>query len=247
MSNQNLDNEFMISLRELSDNEQNAIKVFSAIYINSCNKIKNKKLESLNNSIGGQIEFYGRKKNEYSSEIQTISDKYSNAIDKIIGEYNTWYCAVLGKLQDSYSNQIIAISNSKLSIDANNEVKKQASEFKMNNYEIVIQECKEQLKSCNKIMESKLNELFFDRDQSLTLEKSSVFQKIINIFSGKSKVKNFVINSLNKEMEELNKVVDNECGKINTETINNVAIIEDAILQTQTIFNNMLKEYGYYE
>lgn len=247
MNDQNLDNKFMISLRELSDNEQDAIKVFSALYINSYNNIKNAKLESLNKSIVEQIEFYGRKKDKYSSEIDTITTKYSNAIDKIINEYNTWYCAVLGKLQDSYNNQIIAISNSKLSIDAKNEVKKEASKFKMNNYEIVIQECKGQLKSCNETMENKLNEMFFDRNQSLSLNKTSIFQKFIYLFSGKSKINNFVINSLNKEMDELNNVVDSECKKINNETINNVAIIEDAILQTQTIFNNMLKEYGYYE
>lgn len=243
----NLEKEFMTNLRELTDNEQDATKVFSAMYINSYEKIKSEKLESLNKSIIGQIEFYGRKKNEYSSDMEIISNKYSEAIDKIIGEYNTWFCAILNKLQEAYNNQKIAMTNVKLSIDLNNEVKKAASEYKINNYEIVEQECKSQLKECKEKMENKLNEIFYSRDKSLSTGKNNIFQKIINIFSGKSKVNNFVINSLNKELDELNKKVDNECERINTETINKIAVIEDAILQTQTIFKNMLKEYGYYE
>ena len=243
----NLEKELMTNLRELTDNEQDSIKVFSSMHVSSYEKIKNEKIESLNKRIIGQIEFYGRKKNEFLSDIEILTNKYSEAIDKIIGEYNTWFCAVLNKLQESYNNQKIAMTNTKLSIDSNNEVKKAASEYKINNYEIVIQECKSQLKDCKENLENKLNEMFYSRDKSLSIRKNNIFQKIMNIFCGKSKVNNFVINSLNKELDELNKKVDNECERINAETINKIAIIEDAIFQTQTIFKNMLKEYGYYE
>lgn len=242
-----LEEELMNNLRELTNDEQDQIKVFSAMYLKSNENIKKEKVESLEKSIIGQIEFYGRKKSNYSESIEQICNKYAVSIDKIIEQYDIWYCAILDKIQESYNNQKIAITNTKISIDTENELNYVASDNKVTNYEIVIQECKKQLRECKSGMESKLNDLFFSRDKSLAVRKANIFQKIINIFSGKTKVNNFVINSLNIEMDELEKNVDNECKKINEEIINQVAVIEDVIMQTQEIFNNIVKENVNYE
>ena len=242
-----LEENLMKTLRELTNDEQDAIKVASAIYQKSCEKIKNDKIESLNKSIVGQIEFYGKKKKDYSQNIEQISAKYAVSIDKIIKKYNTWYCAVLSKLQEVYDNQKIAITNMKAGIDKQNDVYYIASENKFNNYEIVVQECKKQLDECKITVEDRLNDLFFDRDKSLSTGKANIFQKIINLFSGKTKVNNFVINALNVEMDELEKNVDIESEKMDEDIINQVAVIEDAIIQTQTIFNNIVKENVNYE
>lgn len=240
-----LEEEFISNLRELNHKEQDAIRIFSAMYVNSYEKLKNDKVESFDRSIAEQIKFYGREKDEYLSSIKLIVDRYSEQIDKIINQYNTWLCAILNKLQDTYNNQKIAMTNIRFSIKVNDEVKKMASENKVNNCEIIIQECKSQLEECKLNMENKLNEIFFSRENGLCLKKVNIFQKIINIFTGKSRINNFVISSLNREMSQLENDVNEWCEKIENKVINKIAIIEDAIIQSQTIFNNMLEEYKY--
>lgn len=243
----NLEENLMKTLRELTNDEQDAIKVFAAIYTKSSRRLKSEKIDSLEKSITGQIEFYGKRKKNYSESIEQICNKYESSINKVIKQYDTWFCAILDKLQESYNNQKIAITNTKMSIDNQNELNYLAADNKVTNYEIVIQECKKQLKECKESMQNKLNDLFFCRDKCLSVGKANIFQKIINIFSGKAKVNNFVINALNVEMDELEKKVDIECEKINEEIINQVAVIEDAIIQTQEIFENIVKENVNYE
>lgn len=243
----NLEKEFISTLRELNNKEQDAIRIFSAIYVNSYENLKRDKAESLEKSITEQIKFYGRKKDEYLLTINQMVEQYTELMERVISSYNIYFCVLLNKLQDAYNNQKIAMTNAKLSIDSDNEVKKAASEYKVNNYEIVIQECKRQLEECKMNMEKNLNEIFYSRDKGLSLGKVNILQKIINLLTGKAKVNNFVILSLNREMEELETIVNRENERIEQKTMNRVAMIEDAILQTQTIFNNMLKEYGYDE
>ena len=172
-----LEEELMNNLRELTNDEQDQIKVFSAMYLKSNENIKKEKVESLEKSIIGQIEFYGRKKSNYSESIEQICNKYAVSIDKIIEQYDIWYCAILDKIQESYNNQKITITNTKISIDTENELNYVASDNKVTNYEIVIQECKKQLRECKSGMESKLNDLFFSRDKSLAVRKANIFQK----------------------------------------------------------------------
>lgn len=236
-----LEKELMTYLKELTENEQKSIRVFSAMYVNSYEKLKKGKLDSLNKSITEQIQFYGRKKEQYTEKISEIVEKYSNLIDEIIRQYNIWFCTIIAKLQENQNNQKIAIVNEKISISSDDEIKRIASEQKNNNYEIIIEECKKQAKECKTIMENKLNEFFYNKDNGLSLGKTNIFQKIINIFTGKSKVENFVIKSLELEINELSERINNEVQKINNETINNIAIIEDAIMQTQNVFSRMIK------
>ena len=247
MNNENLDEQYVRFLTELTNDEQDAIKVFSVMYMKSSDKIKDEKISSLEKSINGQIEFYGRKKKEYLQDIEQICSKYSEAIDKIISQYSTWFCATLSDLQETYNNQKVAITNARTSKEKNDELYYAACLNKFDNYEIVAQECKKQLRECKDNMESKLNELFYSRDKSLSVGKANIFQKIMNLFSGKTKVNQFVIESLNVEMKELENKVNNECENIKEYSIQKVAVIEDVIEQTQTIYNNIVKENVNYE
>ena len=247
ISKEKLEEELMNNLTELTNDEQVQLKVFSVTYLKLNEKIKKEKVDSLEKSIVEQIEFYGRNKKDYSESIEQICNKYAFSIDKIIEQYNTWICAILDKLQETYNNQKVSITNAKISLDTGNELNYVASQNKINNYEIVIQECKKQLRECKSSMENKLNDLFFSRGKSLIVKKPKIYQKIINIFSGKAKVNNFVISSLSKEMNELEKTVDKECINLNEDIINHVAVIEDAIMQTQEIFDNIVKENVNYE
>lgn len=245
--NPSLEKELMNDLRELNQNEQDAIRVFYAMYENSCEKLKNEKLESLEKSLIEQIKFYGRKKDEYSEDIRQITEKYTSLIEQMAQAYHTWLGAIILDLQDVYNNQKIAIANAKVSIGLSHEGKKLASEEKINNYEIVAQECKRQMADCKDKMNSHLNEIFYEKDKSLSTKKGNIFQKFMNIFSGKSKVNHFVIAAMNQEINDLEDKVKAECENMENWVIEQIAMLENAILQTQELFNNRLKEYGYYE
>ena len=192
-----------------------------------------------------QIKFYGKRKEFYSKDIDLIERRYIGLMDKIIDLYITWYCAIVNKLQDSYNNEKISITNCKIAIDLQNEVKMAASEYKIDNYETVIQECKRQLSECKESMEQRMNQIFYDKGNSLTVKRNNIIQIILNIFIGKNKVKEFVMEPLNIELKQIEEKLSSECENIEQETINNIAIIEDGIIQTKNIFTNMLKEYGY--
>lgn len=241
----NLEKDLMNNLRELNNIEQNELKIFSAMFISTCKKIKSNKVMLLDDAIINQIKFYGKRKELYSKDIDLIERKYIELMDQIIDLYITWYCAIVNKLQDSYNNQKISITNCKIAIDSQNEVKMAAAEYKIDNYETVIQECKRQLSECKEGMEQRVNQIFYDKGNSLSVKKNNIIQKILNIFIGKNKVKEFVIEPLNIELKQIEESVNRECENIEQETINNIAMIEDGIIQTKNIFTNMVKEYGY--
>lgn len=236
-----LEKDLLINMRELSAAEQDEIRIFSAIYINQYEKIKADKIQALENSISDQIKFYGKKKENYEIDIKQILENYAKNMDVIIGQYNQYFCAILKDLQDIQNNQKIAFANEKICIRSKDEGRRVAVEQKIINYEIVIEECKRQLEICKLQLKDKLEEIFPTKDKQLSKGKTNVFHKFGNLFSGKSKVENFVIKTSYKEMEDLLARVVEDVKKIEEEMIKNIAIIKDAITQTQTSFNEMIE------
>ena len=236
-----LEKELMAEIRELADIEQIEIKLMASVFMNDLEKIKIDKSQSLKNSLEQQIVFYGRKPSEYNNEISAFIIQYEEQIEKIVKEYHTCYIAIINELQDSQCNQKIAIANMKISSDIGSSVKVEATLAKKSNYEIIIQECFRQLTECNQNAINKLNELFPSKDNQLIVSKLNIVQKIMNIFTGKNKVKQFVIDTTKEELNKLQAKVDLQVPIINDETIHNIAIIKDAEIQTQNIFKQMLK------
>ena len=236
-----LEETLMTDLREVNQNEQEALKIFSAMYVNSYEKIKNEKTESLQRAIESQIKYYGRKKDEFASRINQLSEKYVEMIDKVIEVYNTRFVTIISELSETWNNQKVAIVNAKIAIEQENDTRLQAAENKVNNYEIVIQECMKQMEECKIDMENRLNELFYNKDQSLTKGKISLFQKLSNLFSGKTKLERFVFQALEVELSNQEKVIEEQIVKIEEESIQKVAVIKDAQMQTQNIFKEMLE------
>ena len=238
----NLERKLVSELNELSYAEEKEIKITSSIYIDEYEELKNEKINSFKNSVNDQIRFYGRNPSEYAKEIENLTKKYSELINMIIKEYNTRFIAINNELQDTQSNQKIAIVNIKFGIKFKDDVKIRASENKKDNYEIVLGECSRQLDSCKDEMIQKVNEIFYSKDKQLSLPKTSILEKIKNIFTGKAKVENFLLNSVEVELNQLENSVSTELKNVSEETILNLAIIKDARQQTQEIFNEMLKE-----
>lgn len=237
----NLENELVSNLQELSTAEQDELRVVSSVYIDEYETLKAEKIKSFENSINEQIRFYGRNPELYKEQINEFLEKYKSMLDMMIKEYNTRYIAVNNELQDTQNNQKIAIVNIKFGITFKDEIKRKASESKKDNYEIVMQECIRQLGNCKEEMSAKINEIFYNKDKQLSKGKVSILERIKNIFTGKQKVENFVIAPISVELTQLEDVVNSELEAINEETILNIAVIKDARMQTQRIFNNMLK------
>lgn len=236
-----LEKDLLTNMRELSAAEQDEIRIFSAMYINQYEQIKADRIQALENSISEQIKFYGKKKENYETDMKQILENYAKNMDVIIGQYNQYFCAVLKDLQDIQNNQKIAFANEKICIRSKDEVRRVAVEQKIINYEIVIGECKRQLEACKLQLKVKMEEIFPAKDKQLSKGKASFLHKFGNLFSGKSKVENFVIKTSYKEMENLLTTVVEEVKKIEDEMIKNLAIIKDAIAQTQTSFNEMIE------
>ena len=236
----NLEQELMTILKYLTQKEQDSLQVLSAQYIRNYEKIKKEKIESLKKMILEQIKFYGRRKEDYMSRINALLEKYSELIEEVIKEYNTRFVSIGSELQDNWNNQKIAFVNEKISVEQENEEKRLAAENKANNYEILIQESLRQLEECKNELSLKLNELFYDKNQALALRRVGILDKIINIFTGKSKVEKFVFSALETEYKNQKEVIGNEVKNVAEQTIKNLAIIKEGQLQTQKIFNNML-------
>lgn len=239
-----LNKEFVSTLRELNNREQDEIKIISAMFINSCKNIKEKKINLFYESIFGQISFYGKSIDSFSGEINKIVTAYDSLIENVLNLYVTRFIALINELQNLYGNQKISITNCKISVDSKNEVKKAASEYRVDNYEVLIQECKKQLLQCKKSMEEDINVLFYDKGNALALKKPSIFQKIKNLFTGSKKVSELVMNPLYVELNNLKSNVDIRSEKISKKTLDDISIIEDGVIQTKSIFSSMLKEYG---
>ena len=237
-----LEKELVSEMTELTDSEEKEIKVISSIYINEYQELKNQKIDSFSRSIKQQIAFYGRDPYEYIKQIDKLTEKYSKLVDLMIKEYNTRYIAINNELQDTQSNQKIAIVNIKFGIRLKDDKKIKASQNKKENYEIILGECSRQLEGCKDEMVKKVNEIFYNKDKQLSINKFNIFERIKNIFTGKSKVENFLLQSLEVELEQLEDSVSNELKNVSKQTIFNLAIIKDARIQTQKIFNEMLKE-----
>ena len=238
----NLEKELVANLNELTGSEQDAIKVFSALYINSCKNMKNEKMALLDENLTQEIEFYGRKREKYLEEIYQMLAQYAELLDVVIRQYDTWVCAVIMDLQKAYNQQKIAIVDVKRSIGLQNEMRRKAAEQKISHYEIVIGECKRQLQECKKNMEKKIGKLFCDQGKQLSVVNTSILQKVINLFIGKSKIEQFVIKTQQLELEELSVRVKQACEEINQETIDQIAMIKDVMQQVQDVFERAIKE-----
>ena len=236
-----LEKKLMTNLRELTDVEQEELKIVAAIFMKHCEDYTKAKIEDYKKSIEEQIVFYGRKKQEYDTNINQLIEKYESLINKIITEYNTRFVSIINEIQDTSANQKIAIVNMKVSVDINSNIKWSAAEGKKNNYEIVLQECFRQIEDCWNELETKLNEIFYSKSNQLMVKKNNIFQKLINIFTGKKNVSKFVFEPLETEISQLDNKITGELPKINEETINNIAIIKSAQIQTQEIFNEMIE------
>lgn len=231
-----LQGELMIKLCELADIEQNELKIAIALYISQYEKWREEKLADFQKSIEQQILFHGKIKDEQTIRIKELVQKYNELIEKVIVEYNTRFIAIMNEINDTQANHKISMTNMKLSMDFNSDKRKEATRVKKSNYEIVLQECFRQLAECPGELMNQLNQIFRGQSNQLMLKKESFLEKIVYIFSKKR-----IFQKVMKELETLEGRVTEELKLVNQDTIQNIAIIKDAQIQTQDVFNRMLE------
>ena len=212
------------------------MKISIALYVSQYEKCREEKLADFQKSMEQQLLFYGKIKAEQAIRIKELVQKYNELIEKVIVEYNTRFIAIMNEINDTQANHKISMTNMKLSMDFKSDKRKEATKVKKSNYEIVLQECFRQLAECPSELMSKLNQIFRGQSNQLMLKNLSFFEKLKYVFSKKR-----VFQKTMKELEILEEQVTEELKLVNQDTIQNIAIIKDAQIQTQDVFNRMLK------
>ena len=231
------------NLQILSIAEQNELKIMAALYTTKLEQYKNEKLADYKNSIVQHIKFYKKSEKKYAIEINWILGKYSELIDKIIDQYNTRFIAIINEIYENSANEKISIANIKQSIDNSNKIKLNAALSNKANYEIILNECYRQLDMCFDEFAEKLDEVFCKKSNQMIVKRRKYrgfWGKIKHLLKKRNNADKQVFELLDVEVARLENIVHNESKKINVQTIKNIAVIKDAEIQTQNLFNQMV-------
>lgn len=248
----------MDKLVELNEVEIKKSKVLAAIFQKTVNEMQKKKIESLDSNFEEQAKFYDQDLEDYEKTYQEMKDKYEEQLSEILNQYQALFVNIYLELQEAECNQKIAITNWKKSCDIKQEIidkagssmieeyerKIEACVQKKNNYDVIIEECEDELEKCAIQMEKKVNSLFQDKSSQMFLTEIGLFGKIMNkirnLFTGKSKFNTYVMEPMKVELEMLEtKIPDVEEG-LKREMVDFVARIKQAKAQTNQIFEQMI-------
>lgn len=254
MENKEMNAILLEKLTELNELEIKKSKVLAAIFQKTTYKIMDKKIQGLKIDFEEQAEFYGQKIEKYEKVYEEIVAKYKEQLLQIIDSYHELFINLYLELQETECNQKIAITNLKKSyegkkgakgnkIEEYNKKIKACLQKKMN-YDVIIEECENELALCASNVEKKINALFQDKSGHISLKQESVFEKVINkmknIFSGKMKFNSYVIEPIQVELEMMENKLPDIVNAIKQEMIVFVAKIKQAKAETNEIFENMI-------
>ena len=245
-------------LVELNELEINKSKILTAIFEKTTKEIVQKKVQALESNFEEQAEFYDQNLADYQEIYDEILTKYKEQLSQIIDKYNSLYINMQLELQEAECNQKIAITNLKKSFDIKQEVeaRKQvelieeynkkiiACMQKKVNYDVIIDECEEELNSCSDNVQNKINSLFADKSSQISLKSESglkkLIQKIKNKFTGAAKFNTYVIEPINIELEMMDGKLPNITSTIKQDTISFVAKMKQAKDEVNKIFEDTI-------
>ncbi len=258
MEEKELNAVLMDKLAELSKLEIKKSKVLAVIFQKKMQQILEHKMQSLEANFKEQAEFYGQDLEDYESTYQEIRGRYQVQLSGILNKYNELFINLYLELQEAECNQKIAITNLKKSYDTKQQIPKRTNvelieeyDRKMNacfqkkvNYDIIIQECQNELEKSIQNMEHQIDTLFEDKLNKISLKEESalakLIQKIKNMFSGKTKFNTYVIEPIHVELEMMDNKLPELIGRLQEQTILAVAKMKQAKAQTNQIFDNMI-------
>lgn len=260
MEENNMNVLLMNKLRELNELEITKAKVLTAIFTKTVSEIVDKKVQSLESNFENQAQYYDQNLSDYQEIYDEIISKYQEQLNQIIDKYNELFVNIQLELQEAECNQKIAITNLKKSLDIKNEISDKAKKElieeytrkivacmqKKSNYDIIIDECEKELNKCSSSVESQINSLFSDKSSQISLKEESGFRKFLNkvknIFSGKAKFNDYVIEPMNVELEMMENKLPDIVNNLHQETIEFVAKMKQAKDETNKIFDDMMNQ-----
>lgn len=248
----------MDKLVELNEVEIKKSKVLAVIFQKTVDEMQRKKIQSLDSNFEEQAKFYDQALEDYETTYQEMKGKYEQQLTEILAQYQELFVNLYLELQEAECNQKIAITNWKKSCDIKQEIldkansemieeydrKIEACVQKKKNYDVIIEECENELEKCAIQMEKKINSLFQDKSSQMFLTEIGLFGKIMNkiknFFTGESKFKAYVIEPMKVELEMLETKLPDVEESIEREMINFVAKIKQAKAETNQIFEQMI-------
>ncbi len=248
----------MDKLTKLNKLEIKKSKVLAVIFQKTTENMLDQKLQSLESNFKEQAEFYGQKLENYEDFYQNMIQKYKEQLLQMISSYKELYVNVYLELQEAECNQKIAITNLKKCSDIKQKLMEQANinkaeEYhqkvkaclqKKNNYDLIINRCEKDLENCVVHFEKQLNALFGDKSTQISLKEEGaiqkMFQKIRNLWSGKTKFNSYVVEPINVELDMMDSKLPDIVNEIGQKTLTFVAKIKQAKSETNRIFEQMI-------
>lgn len=205
-----LGSKILQQIKDISDVEVQKSQIMLAIFLRKMEEKVDSSIEELRNGLKYQVEFYGRKIDDYNDKIENIVNKYTNEITKVTDEYENLYVNVELELQEALSNQKIAVANLKKIADTKEKFLNSA---KYKEYIETKLELKEQLDNCVKKAE-------FDRI-------SALLDNLVNPID----LYNKKMNACVKKYYDYNQIIET-CEKKKLECLTNIGSNLDEVINS---------------
>ena len=260
MDNNEIFEKIGVTLQELSDSENNRTLLLAAIFTRKMEKLKQKKLHELDEYINSQLAFYKRNGKKYEKEIETVKNKYSEMISKVISEYNGYYIYLQNENAFAKVNQKIAIANLVTSQNALEKAKGEDNKYleeksnkkvfataqKKLNYDVIIDDTYYKLEDCCKECENTINSIFTIANNKLVKENNGFLSKIIKFFSikfgGDKNFKKYVLDEINESLNTKKIETNEKCSDVNIELLTAVSQMEIVRKDLNIAFNQALNQ-----
>ena len=235
MENNQLEEKIVLTIKELSENENNKLLLWAAIYQNTVRELFQEKKQQFVDYIYGQAKVYKANSKKSQDVINKLILEYESHLKEIIEQYNAEYIYIQNEIVLAQSNQKIAVANIIASkrgelkaIESNNEVlakkfdrKVYATTQKKLNYDVVIDECIYRLKECEKNTIKAINEIFTIKGDYLN-KKSNVFlNKIVymfkNLLGGERHFNKYIVRQLETTFKDIDKKTISKISDIKIE------------------------------
>ena len=237
---ENINEKLMKNLTDLTELENNNLKIKSAIFLRTINDKINNAIKEIESRIDEEIKFYGQKIENYSEYKESLLKNYLNEFEKILDEYELQFINICEQLIENYANQKIAIANCK-------KIKNLKDEYiesdKYKEYKKIKAKYKED-------MDNSLTKVEFEKNMNLLTQLINPIDEFdIKMKAFVEKVNDFemVIQACNQKLEdckqkaiaEINKIVSNKSTQLVIYKNNN--IISKIINKITNIFSGKQK------
>lgn len=237
---ENISEELMKNLTDLTELENNNLKIKSAIFLRNINEKIQKATNEIELRIDEEIKFYGQKIENYAEYKDSLLKNYFNEFEKISEEYELQFISICEELIENYANQKIAIANCK-------KIKNLRDEYiesdKYKEYKRIKAKYKEE-------MDNSLTKVEFEKNMNLLSELINPldeFELKMKACIEKANDYEMVIQACNQKLEEckqksiaeINKIVSNKTTQLVIYENNN--IISKIINKITNIFSGKKK------